>query len=160
MPHPVFCFCRRYASTVSFAAWFAAVSICSLPVLAAESAEGAPRHVRLTWTTDPATSATVSWTTDVEGTANEVRLRADGSEEWATIACQRTEQFNGRLEGEPVPFAHHARLTDLEPATKYHVICQSDGKASREFYFFHGSRRRSPHSATIWRRQPIGYRRS
>jgi acid phosphatase type 7 len=99
------------------------------------AASTAPRHVRLSWISDPATEATISWTTDGAGAAHRVRFRADNGEEWTSVECQRSEQFNGRLDDHAAPYAHHARLTDLEPATKYHVVCQSDGDSSREVNF-------------------------
>lgn len=95
----------------------------------------APRHVRIVWHRDPATSAIASWTTTEPGSNNLVKFRADGQDEWTTTRCQRNEQFDGELSGKPVPYAHHATLTDLQPATKYFVVCQTDDQPSREFYF-------------------------
>ena len=94
-----------------------------------------PRHVRVIWHDDPATSAIVSWTTTEPGTKHLVKLRADGQEDWTSIESERNEQFQGELGGDTVPYAHHTTLTDLQPATEYHVVCQTDDHPSREFYF-------------------------
>ncbi len=99
------------------------------------SADAQPKHVRVIWHSDPATTATVSWTTAGQGASHQVRLKAHADPQWSTFACQRSEQFGGRLKGRLAPYAHHTHLTDLEPATKYHVVCQSDGQSSREYYF-------------------------
>lgn len=112
----------------------AMLSSCASQAEPTDSA--APRHVRVIWHSDPATSAIVSWTTTEPGSKHLVKLRAESQEDWTTVECQRNEQFGGELKGQPVPYAHHTTLTDLQPATRYAVICESDGKPSREYYFF------------------------
>ncbi len=109
-----------------------------LAALAGTSAladDATPRHVRVVWHANPASEAIIAWTTDRAGTSNQVQVRADDQEQWSTFDCQRTEQFDGLLDGREAPYTHLTRLTDLEPATRYHVVCQSDGQASREFNF-------------------------
>jgi len=91
-----------------------------------------PSQWRLVWNTDPATSATLCWNTKVAGQTHRVLLRQDGSSDQQAVPAQR----NGRYTtNEPDLFFHHALLSALQPATKYYVVCESDGQKSREFYF-------------------------
>jgi len=109
-------------------------AVCTWPAVT-PAADNAPRHVRAVWTRSPATDITISWTTSGAGSDHAVRLRREGEEEWIKIPSQRNEQYAARLDDRPAPYAHHARLAELEPATKYHVVCESDGERTREFYF-------------------------
>ncbi len=91
-----------------------------------------PIQWRLIWLTDPATSATLSWSTTVAGKVHRVHLHeAEGSEE-IVIEAQR----NGKYSGQNLElYYHHAHLTGLKPATEYHVTIESDGLQSPEMYF-------------------------
>ena len=102
------------------------------------SLEGShPAQWRLVWNSDPATSATLCWSTKVAGHAHRVLLRRDGSPEQQTPEQQIINaQRNGRYSAkEPDLFFHHVALSDLQPATKYHVVLESDDQKSPEFFF-------------------------
>ncbi|WP_442482621.1 fibronectin type III domain-containing protein [Aeoliella sp. SH292] len=102
----------------------------------AAAADTVPRHVRAIWHTDPATSAIVSWTTTDPGKKSQVKLRAEGADDWTTVECQQNDKFDGKLpDGKPVPHFHHTTLTSLKPNTTYRLVCDTDGQASREFTF-------------------------
>ncbi len=91
-----------------------------------------PAQWRLVWTTDPATSATLCWSTASAGIEHRVLLQEDASEEVTPVTAQRNGRYSAKS---PELFYHHARLTNLQPATKYRVVLESDGQRSSEFSF-------------------------
>jgi hypothetical protein len=93
-----------------------------------------PAHWRVVWKADPTTTATVSWDTELPGKSHRVLLRREGSDEVQAVECQRDGEYSGRG-NDPTWFYHHARLTDLEPGTKYFVTLASDGERSPEMFF-------------------------
>src|SRR6056297_623217 len=96
-----------------------------------------PTQWRLIWTSDPATSATVSWSTAQRGSSHSVRFRVKGN----STAEQNAEQGvqladSGRYTGGDLElYYHHARLDDLQPGTAYEVQMVSDEETSPVFYF-------------------------
>ena len=91
-----------------------------------------PIQWRLMWLTDPATTATLSWSTAIAGKVHFVHLREAGGETETLVEAQR----NGRYSSEsPELYYHHAHLVGLEPATEYRVTIESDGLRSPEMYF-------------------------
>ena len=94
-----------------------------------------PIHWRVTWHTDPATQAVVSWNTIEEGKSHKLHLRSEDGSRKETIECQRNGKFTDSSSKFEL-FYHHARLKDLKPATKYFVRCESDGRKSPEMWFF------------------------
>ncbi|MCC6466015.1 MAG: metallophosphoesterase family protein [Planctomycetes bacterium] len=106
-------------------------------VLGEKAPEGAtPAQWRVIWTSNPATSATVSWTTATRTRDNLLLLdtqpRGGKAAEYAVKqAATESYQYTGSDE----LWVHHVRLADLKPATKYYFATASDGRASREFYF-------------------------
>lgn len=103
--------------------------------LAAAPPEGAtPAQWRVIWKNDPATRATISWSTVEPGENHQVHLRADGEDSPQIVDCQRNGRFSARKEGLNL-YYHHTRLDGLKPATKYYVTLDSDGKKSPEMYF-------------------------
>lgn len=112
------------------------LTICVLSVLGFYAASTLandlqPRHVRVVWSVNPATVADLLWTTNQTGESSQVCYRVADQGEWSIVDCDRNEPFNGVA----TPCMHHTRLTGLEPATKYSVVCQTDGQKSREFHF-------------------------
>ncbi len=95
----------------------------------------APRHLRVIWRAAPATEAVVAWTTDTAGTQHQLRYKAEDAEEWTSVASDPALQFEGTLADRPAPFVQSVKLTELQPATKYQIVCESDGQSSDEFYF-------------------------
>ncbi|MDA8744639.1 metallophosphoesterase family protein [Rubripirellula amarantea] len=91
-----------------------------------------PAHYRVIWTDDPATTATISWSTAERGSDHRVNFheRADPSNQG--IAMAASGRFTG---GEVELYYHHARLTDLKPSTAYEVQMISDGEESPLLYF-------------------------
>lgn len=97
-------------------------------------------HCRLIWKSNPATQATISWSTAFPGTEHFVGLRKRNTDsEFSTIACRRNGRFGRSPKGNPTYF-HHATLTDLVPDTEYDVIVASTTLTgvkhdSRRYYF-------------------------
>lgn len=110
-----------------------ACSLMTVSTVAADDLQ--PRHVRVVWTNNPATEATISWTTDAEGVAHKVRYKTAASDDWNSAPDAKTVKYNGRLPDRQPPYAHHVRLKDLQPATKYYLTVETDGKSSPEYYF-------------------------
>lgn len=92
-----------------------------------------PAQWRLVWTTDPATTATISWSTSEPGKTHRVHFKsADGGEQ-GVVGSHRDGRF---LEGaEPELYYHHVKLSDLTPSTKYTIVLESDGQKSASLYF-------------------------
>lgn len=96
---------------------------------------GDPHHLRVIWSSDPAHTALVSWTTAAEGDAHRVHYdTVSRGGDPADYAFTIESSFDGEYEAGS-PFFHHAPLVDLEPATKYFFVVESDGKLSPELHF-------------------------
>lgn len=91
-----------------------------------------PAQWRVVWTADPATKATVSWSTKEAGNLHSVRFRVRGSDENAAEQLAESGRYTG---GDFESYYHHVHLTDLEPATAYEVQMVSDANESPTFYF-------------------------
>ncbi|MEO9590280.1 purple acid phosphatase family protein [Rhodopirellula bahusiensis] len=91
-----------------------------------------PAQWRVSWTADPATKATVSWSTKETGSSHSVRFRVRGSDESPAEQLAKSGRYTG---GEFESYYHHVYLTDLMPATAYEVQMVSDGNESPTFYF-------------------------
>ena len=91
-----------------------------------------PAQWRLVWNADPDTTATLCWNTAEAGHMHRVRLREEGSEKDTVFEANRSGRYSCES---PTLFFHHVHLSDLEPATKYHVVFESDGKRSPAMYF-------------------------
>jgi len=91
-----------------------------------------PAQWRLIWTSDPATSATLSWSTAKQGSKHSVKFQIKGSDDTQSIRIAESGRYAG---GELELYYHHARLTDLKPSTAYEVQMQSDDDLSPVFYF-------------------------
>ncbi len=105
-----------------------------------------PAQWRMVWKSEPATQATISWSTGEAGQSHRVRLLR-GEEAWQTVECQRNGKFTGSDSGVDKDrnlFYHHARLTGLEPNTQYRVILESDGHRSPEMNFITAPREDMP----------------
>ena len=120
-----------------------------------------PVQWRLIWKSDSATRATLSWNTGEAGRLHRVHLLRDGSADspsngsdgapagipgadaseqpgWQIVACQRNGPFTGsddEVDRKRMLYYHHARLTDLEPNSRYRVVLESDGHRSPEMVF-------------------------
>ncbi|QDS94258.1 PhoD-like phosphatase [Roseimaritima multifibrata] len=115
-----------------------------------------PAQWRVVWTDDPATTATVSWSTAAAGKSHSVRFRVKGSEASPSAQLADSGRYTG---GESELYYHHVHLTDLQPATAYEVQMVSDSDESPVFYFvtapavdrefsiLHGGDSRSDHKA-------------
>ncbi|QDT03792.1 PhoD-like phosphatase [Rubripirellula lacrimiformis] len=115
-----------------------------------------PAQWRVVWTDDPATTATVSWSTAEAGKSHSLRFRVKGSDESQAAQLADSGRYTG---GESELHYHHVRLTDLQPATAYEVQMVSDADQSPVFYFvtapatdrefsiLHGGDSRSDHKA-------------
>ncbi|MEX2170491.1 MAG: metallophosphoesterase family protein [Pirellulales bacterium] len=94
-----------------------------------------PVQWRVVWQNDPAHEAILSWSTGEAGEVHRVHLRKEGSAEATIVDCQRSGMYTGTIDDQPLHF-HHARLTELEPATRYNVQMESDGHKSPELHFY------------------------
>lgn len=102
----------------------------------AQSISGSnPGHLRVIWTEDPATKATISWSTTNAGSGHEVyfdtqaRNGALASYAHKVAAAESGEYHTGGA------YYHHARLTNLAPDTTYYFVVVSNGVASPERHF-------------------------
>lgn len=97
----------------------------------AAPAASAIEHLRVTWRGDASTTAIVSWSTASVGAGHALAWRPAGAAEWRRADCHRSGEFSrgGGL------WFHHAQLADLELATQYEVIAQSDGRESDVYSF-------------------------
>ena len=91
-----------------------------------------PAQWRVLWTDDPATTATVSWSTAARGENHTVRYRKRNSDEQNSIQLADSGRYTG---GEFELYYHHARLSELNPSTAYEVQMVSDSEESPVFYF-------------------------
>jgi hypothetical protein len=103
-----------------------------------------PRHVRVLWAQDPQTTAVVSWTTSKKGESHSVRFDTERRlGRTAAYANETAVELSGEFQvaaediryGVLPGFYHHAVLTGLEPDTAYYFVVESDGEASREYWF-------------------------
>jgi hypothetical protein len=102
----------------------------------------APAQWRVIWTEHPATEAIISWSTAESGRRHRVRYAArtdDGQAkgEYDQVARSHRDGRYTRNESDESPEAyyHHAQLTQLEPATTYRFLIESDAEVSRELTF-------------------------
>ena len=91
-----------------------------------------PVHCRVTWTTDPAHEATISWSTVDKAKRYLLKYRVKGSDSKEASLAAEAGQFTG---GEKKLYFYHARLSELEPSTAYEFKIQSDDQESPTFYF-------------------------
>ncbi len=119
-----------------------------------------PSQWRVIWTADPATSATVSWTTSGKGRKHVVRygVLEPGKTSGSLLKMQETHRDGpySKADGE---YYHHARLIGLKPSTTYRFVIESDDQKSplmhfttapaddREFHLLFGGDSRSGHFA-------------
>jgi acid phosphatase type 7 len=95
-----------------------------------------PSQWRVIWTQDPATSATVSWTTATKGKTHQVSYakqypNKDVKKESTVVLSHRDGPYSG-ADGEHY---HHARLTGLKASTAYRFVITSDGESSPPMHF-------------------------
>ena len=93
--------------------------------MASRAVADVPRHLRVIWREDPATEATVSWTTASESlnASLEIRERDEGG--WRTVESAR----NGAFRGSSKDWFHHVRFTDLKPSTAYEIRMPDDDES-------------------------------
>jgi acid phosphatase type 7 len=123
---------RRSLAVVVCLALFA---LAPLGCSADEPLREGPIHVRLIWKGDAAREATLSWSTLTAGERHVAQYRAADGDEWKSLECQRSGRHQGKMNKGKRLYYHHARLTGLEPGTRYDVRCESDGKSTDAFYF-------------------------
>jgi hypothetical protein len=91
-----------------------------------------PAQWRVIWTADPATAATVSWSTAQQARKYSIRYREkDSGEKEATVAPERGRFMNATAE----LYYYHARLSELKPSTAYEFQIESDGEKSPKLFF-------------------------
>ena len=119
-----------------------------------------PAQWRVVWTGDATSEATISWTTAEAGKKHVVyygtksggrsgkpalsqQCQSNGlysiiqpnvSKNGAGKGSEQTTNTDGSNLIAPA-YYHHARITQLEPNTRYYFVLESDGQRSREFYF-------------------------
>src|SRR5210317_144835 len=123
-----------------------------------------PVHIRITWTSDPQTSAVISWSTGESGHLNAVWYSTEPIEgalqdgNFRKVDAQRNGAFSLSAEGLAQAYSkakekdesvtreaiieqfmrihyHHAILDNLQPDTRYHFRVTTDGHKSSDFYF-------------------------
>lgn len=109
------------------------ILFCSVTAFADAPIEGTkPAHCRVIWTSDPATTATISWSTAKIGSTHSAQYRVKGEKTFEGVRVAESGRFTG---GEVELYYHHVRLTDLKPSTAYEVQMQSDKEESPVYYF-------------------------
>ncbi|MEE2886207.1 MAG: metallophosphoesterase family protein [Planctomycetota bacterium] len=106
-----------------------------------------PVHCRVTFHSNPATEAILSWSTADPGTTHAAYY--DTYSRGGNAGSYRFHQRNTR-NGRFTPgseavkglaiYYHHAYLKGLKPSTTYYCVMVSDSKTSREFHFRTGPR--------------------
>ncbi|TWU07470.1 purple acid phosphatase family protein [Stieleria varia] len=91
-----------------------------------------PAQWRVTWTEEPSTKATVSWSTAAQGDSHTLRFREKEGDDEFSVQLAESGRYTG---GDFELYYHHARLTDLKPATAYEIQMVSDTNESPIFYF-------------------------
>ncbi len=95
-----------------------------------------PSQWRVIWTKDPATSATVSWTTASKGKKHHVSYEVHGSDKNVKkLSTSVPSHRDGPYSGADGEHYHHARLTNLKPSTIYRFVITSDGQSSPPMHF-------------------------
>jgi len=96
-----------------------------------------PAQWRVVWTTDPARTATIAWTTAEAGEEHVVHLEPEGVEEEAArvVAATRNGRYSRSSADDSEAWYHHARVEDLSPNTTYRFRLESDGQRSPELRF-------------------------
>lgn len=112
------------------AAVILAVAVTTPTAVLAEGID--PIHVRVTWTSDPAHEATVSWSTAEPGQTHSIQVRLKGDDAAERTMLAESGRFTG---GEPELYYHHAQLTDLAAASEYELTVTSDESTSRTYWF-------------------------
>ena len=116
------------------------------PLAAVKSSVGLvgtnPVHCRITFHSNPATEAILSWSTSEPGTSHRVHydtISHDGNVEAYQFHKNSTRDgrfTNGaKADKDLKVYYHHTRLKQLQPATTYYCVMESDSQASREFHF-------------------------
>lgn len=128
--------CRSWRSVHTTLLAVAFVCACFATSLCAQQPlDGAkPVQWRVTWTSDPATTATVSWSTAKPSKKNVLHWGEKGNGPRHTSTNTRSG-IHKDLRGSFELYFHHVRLRDLKPGTAYSVQMESDGGRSPEFYF-------------------------
>lgn len=99
-----------------------------------------PAQWRLVWRADPAHEATICWTTAEAGKRHRVQFRAvDDTGDDAVegiVDCYANGPYSvTKVVRRQKAHYHHARLTALEPSTRYTVVLESDDDRSPELWF-------------------------
>ncbi|MCA9081113.1 MAG: fibronectin type III domain-containing protein, partial [Planctomycetaceae bacterium] len=91
-----------------------------------------PAQWRLLWKSDPATSATLCWSTAAQGKVHAVKFSERGRPDTEGTRVAVSGRYTG---GQLELYYHHAHLTDLKPETAYDVQMISDDEVSPILYF-------------------------
>ncbi len=139
---------RRIASFALLAAALSATAFAqSAPAPASTPTVTPPpppalAHFRVLWMHKPSQEAMVSWTTPVEGSSHVVYLDTESRKGKLADYKQKVTALPPRKytmlpadAGTPEGWAQNALLQNLQPATTYYFVIQSDRAVSREFHF-------------------------
>ena len=104
------------------------------------------QNVRLVWTENPQSQATISWETDkiTEGDLVKVWQEGEAVMQFAASQTKAYTDGGGKKKSKKTKsndgggdkwFYRHVRLAGLKASTKYKMTAHSNGATSREFYF-------------------------
>jgi hypothetical protein len=97
----------------------------------ADTADGTPEQIHLTWGDDPSSSVFVSWTSGAQAVSPRVALRrSSGVEIWHAVQRTYTDGLNGQT-----VFTYHARLDGLLPDATFHYTVTADNDRNRHHPF-------------------------
>lgn len=95
-----------------------------------------PKHLRVSWTADPATSATISWSSLKPTNQSFVKYRVKNSNAKFSI----TPATQGRFLSEKDELHyHHGHIADLAPDTMYEIQITDDERTSAAYFFMTAS---------------------
>ena len=106
--------------------------LIAMSAFSQEFAASEPRQIVLTWQSDPTTTMTITWRTDIEGQSSiaffsnqkDLTINEYGSKEAETYTFKETEAW-----------LHTVELTGLIPGETYWVVLQTDNVSSDKFCF-------------------------
>ncbi|MDA7928894.1 metallophosphoesterase family protein [Mariniblastus sp.] len=95
-----------------------------------------PKHLRVSWTSDPATEAIISWSTFKPSDASAVRFRIRNSNANYSISTASQGRF---LSNKTELHYHHGKLVGLAPDTAYEFQITTEGQINQTYYFITAS---------------------
>lgn len=121
---------KKWIVLIGLSAWLVQFQQVALGSHGSEASP--PLHCRVIWTSNPATSAMISWSTTQATADSTVHYRVRNSDQAALSAIPSAGRFTGK---EIELYYCHAHLTELKPATEYEFWIRNGDQQSKKLYF-------------------------